>query len=58
MHFSPSRRTTLTTMAAWGLGALATAAHAAPLSEIQARKTLNVGIQTDYPPYGLSLIHI
>ncbi len=52
MHFSPSRRTTLTTMAAWGLGALATAAHAAPLSEIQARKTLNVGIQTDYPPYG------
>ncbi|MEG0540133.1 MAG: transporter substrate-binding domain-containing protein [Comamonas sp.] len=51
MYFPLSRRSALGAFAALGLSALATA-HAASLADIQVRKSINVGIQTDYPPYG------
>jgi hypothetical protein len=52
LHFLP-RRTLLSSLAALGLSSLCgLTAQAATLADIQAHKVLNVGIQTDYPPYG------
>lgn len=50
MRISLSRRAVVTSLA---LGAVfAGSASAATLAEIQQKKVINVGIQTDYPPYG------
>lgn len=53
MLHSLSRRTLLSSLAVLGLSSLCgLTAQAATLADIQAHKVLNVGIQTDYPPYG------
>ena len=49
MTFTPSRLAAITCL---GLAAIAAPASAATLAQIEANKSINIGVQTDYPPYG------
>lgn len=52
MQFSFSPLASITGLSLAALAAFATPVSAASLAHIESTKTINIGVQTDYPPYG------